>query len=216
MRAELEAMEPIIEQALGVPVWLEAATEGADPETLTPGERKAMEACQTAARRAEWLRGRSALKRLCRRLGANADTSRLRFPHPRISLSHCGPVAIAAAAGEEGLQGVGIDLEVSRSPRPEMARLFLTPEEQSALKRHRPERQMPELLRLWTIKESVFKADPGNQDRLLADYRLTEPLAAAGSARVEVGPPCIHYFSLPVSTGFLSVAIYPGRVCNVG
>ena len=43
------------------------------------------------------------------------------------------------------------------------------------------------LLRLWCIKEAVFKANPGNAGQTLADYELARPGDARGEARTLAG-----------------------------
>src|SRR5688500_8593893 len=86
--------------------------------------------------------------------------------------------------GIEGGQGVGVDIETGRRPPPRMARFFLTRKERRCLGQPSPE----QLLRLWTVKEALFKADPLNHRRVLADYALDDPLADAGCARVRQKP----------------------------
>ena len=69
-----------------------------------------------------------------------------------------------------------------------------------------------ELLRLWTVKEALFKANPGNRDTMLGQYLLADPSALAGSAgwRGEQGTP-YRYASVAALGGFLTVAVRKER-----
>jgi 4'-phosphopantetheinyl transferase EntD len=212
---EPAVVESLLLRRLGVAIAVEIATDPIDPGLLTPGERGDLELLRGAGRREEWLTGRAALKRLCARLGECADTAALRFPSPWLSLTHARYHAVAVAAAPGALSGLGVDLECGSAPRLEAARLFLTPTERAGLAQIRPERSARELLRLWTVKECVFKADPCNKRRLLADYALAEPFARVGRG---VAPRCADhaapsflYASLPLANGYLSVAIHPER-----
>jgi acyl carrier protein len=130
------------------------------------------------------------------------------FPDRRASLAHTRGEGVAAAvAADPGgvVAGVGVDIEFDRTPRPETARFFLTPAEQEWLAR-RPAPAVPRtLLRLWTVKEALFKATPDNDDLSLIDFELADPGAAQGPARR--GQHVLGYRTLPVSGGFVSVAV---------
>jgi phosphopantetheinyl transferase len=89
------------------------------------------------------------------------------MPHPRLSLSHSGDLAVAVGLREAYAAGVGVDLERDRDVPPRAARFFLSESED------RPADQRL-LLELWTVKEAVFKADLDNAGRLLRDYRVVE------------------------------------------
>jgi phosphopantetheinyl transferase len=161
------AVEVALTEALGVPVRAALAEGPAPLSALSDGELEVLERFETQARRTEWRRGRAALKRLLARLGEGDDTAQLRFPHPRVSLTHAGKTAVAVAVA--GAQGVGVDLECDKTPHPETARFFLTDEERSWL------RTTDDLVRLWTIKEALFKADADNAGAGLYEYELDAP-----------------------------------------
>jgi len=156
-------------RALGLPLRLVAAAEPATE--LAPGEQAAFEKLKAAPRRQSWLRGRTALKAL---LG-DVDTSHLRFPHPELSLTHTEDVAVAVSC--PGAAGVGVDLE-TRTPSERAARRFLSPGEFA---------QAPgpdDWLRLWTVKEALFKADLRNKGRVVTQYALDDPRFRHASIRV--------------------------------
>lgn len=174
------------------------ATRALDPAELSAGERSAFAQLELAARRREWLLGRAALKRVLARLGASPDTSRIAFPNASCSLSHCGGLAVAAGARDARLRGLGIDLELGRAVDARAARLFLTREERAA----------GPWLRLWTAKEAIFKADPDNAGRVLADYRLVDPARRVGWAKLAgSGHAAFRYASFRLRNGFVSLAV---------
>ncbi len=72
--------------------------------------------------------------------------------------------------------GVGIDIEGERDIRGDMLRFFLSPSEQSA--------PPSEWLRLWTVKESLYKACPDNARLLLTDFEVDDTRAGEGTARL--------------------------------
>jgi 4'-phosphopantetheinyl transferase EntD len=176
-------------------------------DRLTPGERAVFDTLAAPARRAAWLRGRAALKRLQAALGGSDDTSTLKFPHPKISLTHSESWAIAIGSPSPKLLGIGVDLEMKDAPKPEAARRFLNPAELVWLRRM-DEGDRPKMLhRLWTVKEATFKADPQNPGKTLRDYGLADPGFIAGKARR--GDRVFYYASFEVPEGFLSVAVLP-------
>jgi 4'-phosphopantetheinyl transferase EntD len=136
------------------------STSSRDVE-LTPGEHATLATLKAEARRESWLRGRAALKRL---LG-NVDTSRLRFPHPEISLTHTADVAVAVSC--KGARGTGVDLEI-RPPSERAARRFLSDLEFAAAA------GPDDWLLLWTVKEACFKADLRNAGRTVVDYAVKD------------------------------------------
>jgi len=168
------AAEAALSAALGVGVTLRTATVPLTVEDLSPGERAAWERLPgDGPRRRDWLLGRAALKPLV----DGADTAGVAFPHRTLSLSHSGPMAVAVSvdgAGGGGGGGAGVDLETRAGADPRAARFFLHEDEQAA--------SPHAVLRLWTVKEALFKATPDNADRRLLDYRVTDPSAATGTA----------------------------------
>ncbi len=176
-------------------------------DRLTPGEKAVLAGLTAPARRESWLRGRAALKRLQAAIGGSEDTSTLKFPHPKVSLTHSETWAIAVGSASPKLLGIGVDLEVKGIPKPETARRFLNPAELVWLRRM-DEGDRPGMLhRLWTVKEATFKADPENAGKTLRDYGLADPGFVAGKARR--GDRVFYYTSFPVPDGFLSVAVLP-------
>ena len=165
---------------------------------LSRGEAACL-ATMSELRRPSWLRGRSALKRLLATLGSDEDTATIAFPHPRLSLTHSGGIAVAVSTE---CQGTGIDLEGRRRLRPDTACFFL-----ALAERERSALAGADLLRLWTVKEAVFKADVENGGRGLSDYVLADLQCAIGLARRRGGGRAFRYASLDWGRGVLTAAV---------
>lgn len=207
MREFLLSREPSNE--LRIPCRLGGADRACSRSALSPGERELHDELHTEACRQCWLRGRAAWKRLLRELGEDPDTARFSLPSPRFSLTHAAGLSLVAGVPPGSALGVGIDLELDRAPSAAAARFFLTEVERRAVSALGSRELGSTLLRLWTIKEAVFKADPSNRGRILSDYRLAAPLAAAGVARSVDHGVAIRYSSHAVPGGFLTVAVLP-------
>ncbi|MEO7836505.1 MAG: 4'-phosphopantetheinyl transferase superfamily protein [Acidimicrobiales bacterium] len=186
---------------LGVPVRVASVSEPVAPVSLTAGEQDQWSALAPGPRRHDWLLGRAALKAL---LPRDTDTSALAFPHPRLSLTHAGGWGFAVEAGGD-VAGVGIDYEAwGRPADPGTARFFLRPAEQAQVS------GAESLLRLWTVKEALYKATPDNHDAVLVDYRLGDAACLWGAATGPRGEQ-MRYASIEAALGVVTVAI-----CLVG
>lgn len=174
-------------EPLGLDLHFDVASGRRSAATLSCAERKRYAALRNTARARSWLLGRAALKSLRRRVDGCADIDALSFPNARFSLTHSGEVALAVAEPSGILEGIGIDLEVNTRMPAASARFFLTRREQQWLHTQASERWPHHLLRLWCIKEAIFKANPGNAGSMLIDHELEEPAEARGAARAHSG-----------------------------
>ncbi|HUP70100.1 MAG TPA: 4'-phosphopantetheinyl transferase superfamily protein [Acidimicrobiales bacterium] len=106
------------------------------------------------------------------------------------------------AAGTNGeVTGIGIDYEPWReSADLRTSRFFLRPTEQA----HATDARS--LLRLWTVKEALFKATPDNGNAVLLDYEIAEPASRSGWATGPRGD-LMRYVSVELDHGLLSVAL---------
>ncbi len=194
-------------ETFSIPIFVCVEGQPLPENRLTSGEKADLSKLTAPGRRESWLRGRAVLKRLGAAIGEGEDTSAFKFPHPKLSLTHSEAWAVAIGSNSPKMAGIGVDLEVKSIPKPETARRFLNPSEMVWLRRM-DELEHPRLLqRLWTVKEAIFKADPGNQGKTLKDYALADPGFVAGRARR--GDRLFHYASFEVPQGFLSVAVLP-------
>ncbi|MEW1862311.1 phosphopantetheine-binding protein [Streptomyces sp. NBC_00669] len=116
--------------------------------------------------------GRQALRIAAAVAGLPGDPAGYRFPHPRASVTHTDRAGVAAVLVGGSAAGVGVDLEHDQPVRPATARFYL-----------RDDEPHDDLLRLWTVKEAMFKADPANATRMLRDYRADDPAYHHVSAR---------------------------------
>ncbi|MDQ3610103.1 MAG: 4'-phosphopantetheinyl transferase superfamily protein [Actinomycetota bacterium] len=108
---------------------------------------------------------------------------------------------MAFAVQVEHVVGTGVDVELTaRRPDPRSARFFLRADERPS------ELSAAELLRLWTVKEALFKATPDNAEIVLLDYRLADAGAATGRAAGPGGEQ-LAYASALVPDGVLTVAV---------
>ncbi|MCQ4040710.1 4'-phosphopantetheinyl transferase superfamily protein [Streptantibioticus rubrisoli] len=176
--------------------------------SLTGRERDRLAELPQRARR-EWLVSRHALRVLLGVLGLPRDTTGYAFPHRRLSLTHIEGAAVAAGAVRPvpRLAGIGVDLEADRPVQVDTARFFLDEHERSWLA-SLPERARPtEQLRLWTVKEALFKADPDNRHTVLLDYSTLDASARRGRARArQHGEPLFGYASARLRGAHLSIA----------
>jgi hypothetical protein len=174
-------------------------------DELSPGEAELHAALPGDHARRWWRTGRRALRDALTLVGLDADTSTIRFPHRRVSLTYAGDGAAAVVALDDRPErcGIGIDRQLPAAWRPSRsaARFLLARAEARWLERAAGLDHGPVLLRIWTIKEALFKADPGNADRRLGDYRLAAPGAACGRAEVAGDPTSFWYRSDEPSAG---------------
>ncbi|MBU6533017.1 4'-phosphopantetheinyl transferase superfamily protein [Streptomyces sp. NPDC057245] len=177
---------------------------------LTPGEARQEAALPGERRRRHWRTARRALRTVLAGTGLHPDTSRHAFPHRLLSLSYAGPLAVAAAVvggDAAAVAGTGVDIELGDPPPPQTARFFLGEHEHRHLLAAGAAERPKALLRYWTVKEALFKADPANAGTDLRRYLVDRPGQWRGAARLAGDArPRFRYASFDVPPGFLSVA----------
>jgi phosphopantetheinyl transferase len=98
------------------------------------------------------------------------------------------------------IKGVGVDIESHREVKKEMIRFFLTPKEQVV--------SDSEFLRLWTVKEALFKACPDNEKLLLSDFETEDSQASSGKAYLRNNHMIEFQYSCHrTGAGYLSFAV---------
>jgi acyl carrier protein len=153
--------------------------------TLTPAEGARFGPMRGTPRERQWLTSRAALRLLLGLLGLERNTAAYRFPHRRLSMSHTETVGVAAGVVDPvpaSLVGFGVDAEPERRVDPRTGRFFLNPREQAWISGLPPARRSTEQLRLWTVKEALFKADPDNRLAVLTHFVTRNPMARGGAA----------------------------------
>jgi hypothetical protein len=152
-------------------------------------------------------RGPDALALALRAADRTSDAA-LSWPCPFASLTHSRAIAIAIAVPPDvRAVGIGIDLEHERPVKPGMARLICGEHERAWLAALPAERQGAEVLRLWTAKEALYKADPGQGDAIVAEYTLANPGAPITTGRRRASDRPATVTSLRPPGGVLSVAL---------
>lgn len=202
--------ESRLSEQIGVACAVAAADSPEPLSSLTPEERWRVESFGSSPRAESYRRGRSALRSLLARLGENPEKL-LAFPHSRFSITHSGSVAIAfGIPANQPRAGAGIDYETSAKVSSKAERFFLRSMERRwlhAVGRPAARRQR---LRLWTVKEALFKADLENVNTFLRDYATCDPSAPSGWATPcapRAGEGAWRYASLEVGEGFLTAAV---------
>ena len=193
-------MGDVCSARLGVELRLRRAGAPLSEHALTGGERRRWHTLPTGPRRRDWLLGRAALKAL---LPVGLDTSTLSFPHPALSLTHAGGVAVAVATGPgssgdvAAVAGTGVDHEPWRAVDGRAGRYFL--------QRHEHATSLG-LLRAWTVKEALYKSVPANHGDTLLDIALDDPDAPSGGASGPRGER-LRYTVIDTAAGPVAVAV---------
>ena len=198
-------LEDELGNALGISLKLSIAYAPVDPSSLSAGEEARRQALEGSPKLGAWMRGRRALKRLLGRLGEGDDTAAIEFPNARVSLTHSGDAAVAV--GAPNLRGIGVDLELGRGPGAAAERLFLGENERRVVAALGPRAR----LRLWTVKEALYKANLRNSETWFTHYLVDDPRCGEGAAFVGRGGGRLEmrYASFELMRGYLTVAICP-------
>lgn len=149
---------------------------------------------ENTPREQSWLRARNALRQVLKVCEDPSDTTQVTFPNARYSITHHGDWALAIGLLSPPFLGIGIDYQAGKPPSDKALRIYLTPEEQANC----PDESR---LRLWTVKEALFKADANNTQTRFVDYPLTDVSALSG----QVGS--FRYASVEDLDGWITVAI---------
>lgn len=186
-----------------------ASTRELDERTLSARERSQLARTATSNHRRDWLISRRAMRLALGCAGLPTDSGAYRFPSSRVSLSHTDGMAVAAVVlgDPQHVVGVGIDIEYPRSMDERAAPFFLSPAESTVPP------DPARLLRLWTVKEALFKADPANAGGMLIDYAVDSCASAAGTARRHHAPHrkfCYRSGSIRGAHLSVGVALEPG------
>ncbi len=201
----LTELERRASETLGMPLHIAACRSDEDAGDLNAAEHAELERFETEARRRDWRRGRLALKSVLRSLDRSDDTSGIHLPVPQLSLTHSDEAAIAVGTPQlEAL--VGIDVEVPRRVNARMALWFLNEPELDWLGKRNVSVRAHDLVRLWTVKEAVFKCHPANRGLVMTDFTIAEPWSAASDVHDTAGRR-FRCASFPEDLGIVSIAI---------
>ena len=145
---------------------------------LSTSEIKKCKYTKNSSRYFDWIQGRSALKKVFEHLNKSIDVTKISFPDQCFSISHTKDCAVAIGILNncESSNGVGIDLELNRKIDAKHTRYYLSKYESDLVNSN------DDLLRLWTVKEALFKADPNNDGVILKYYNVKNPKTLKGEA----------------------------------
>jgi phosphopantetheinyl transferase len=210
-------------------VVMAQASSPVELSELTFGELIQFQTITHPRRQHSWRLGRSALKTVLPPLQRSADSSVLSWPDPTVSLSHTDDHAMAiglllppkkrrrtatrGARGSLSIVGIGIDLEpLERTPSPRLVKHFLNPTELTAWQALSWPNEIDasyEALRLWTVKEAVWKSCPGNASIPLNQISLhqLEPFRGTASLGEDDRQWIAHYFTMTWKGHWVTVAV---------
>lgn len=192
---------------LRTPIRVVAGCADYDGPALNAAEEMQLASFHFEHRRRDWRRGRMVLKSLLSSLGRSDDTSGLSFPDAQLSLTHGD--AAAYAVGSLGTnKGIGVDFETVRPVRDRVAGWFLNEPELDWLAQSIPADRDSDIIRLWTIKEAVFKCHLNNAGLVLSDFTIADPAAEVCELRASDGRR-FQTMSYRMGDGILSIAV-PG------
>jgi 4'-phosphopantetheinyl transferase EntD len=198
--------------------------------TLHPLEEHALGEAVSQKRRRDFLVGRAAARRALEKVGFPVVTPVLRGEHREPlwpvgvvgSISHSSGVGIAAVAWQQDVPAIGIDIqEVEERYTDELIARFADPDEFDWV-RSDPARRTERAVKLFSAKESVFKAlyplrkvwfafdvarltPTESENHFKVAVRL--PALSSGIIHLDVG--IVHYSKFVVSGAVLSQPLPP-------
>jgi 4'-phosphopantetheinyl transferase EntD len=187
------------------PILLEVRDLSCPAPELSTGEETQLAGMSSDKRRAEYLIGRAALKAVLGALGKSDDTSAVVWPSAFCSLSHSHGHAIAV--GIEGRTGIGIDLQLQRTPPFMMAERILADDTLDWWRALPEPEQASALQRFWTVNEAVYKACPAPQPAYFRHYRMADPTRLNSDLTIDGTDYRFEVHTLALAEGFISLAL---------
>lgn len=179
---------------------------------LTPKLRQRIDLYKSAHRRLAHIYGRLLLQEVSRREGLEPGLENLAYTStgkpiipggPGISISHSGSLA-ACALSDEG--DVGLDIEAHRDIVIDNFRPWFSSEELETIMSCNSSSR--ELIRLWTLKEAVFKAGGVEAESIL-------PASGTETGPVRAGGRDWHLSTLKLVSGFEAALACPEAAVGI-
>ena len=185
--------------------FLLAYRNGIGMETgLSVSERSALQGMTSVVRKNEYLLGRGALKDILQALGKSTDTAALQWPSGFCSLSHSHGHAVAVGLPSDS--GIGVDLQLNRTPAAQMADRILSEDTLAYWNLAEEDEKASMLQRFWTVNEAVYKASAAPQPAYFRHYRMDDPASLDSTVRIQ-GIDCRYRVqSAQVPGGYISLA----------
>ena len=171
---------------------------------LTAAESQLQSMFASENRRNEYRIGRSALKAALAAIGKGEDTAAITWPSPFCSLSHSQghAVAVSQVRGE----GIGIDLQLIKTPALTMADRILSGDTLAYWQTLPVVEQARALQRFWTVNEAVYKACPAPQPAYFRHYRMHAAASMDGLLTIDATDYRFMVHTAALHEGFISLA----------
>jgi len=155
--------------------------------------------------------GRQCLIRLARNRVrySRYQVNKIEFPNGNSSLSYSGNTVAAAFSSCGQIRGIGVDIEQNREMPDGADRLILSARERARMSCTAKQFGCA-LLRVWTVKEAILKADPLNRKTgWLTAYELLRPHKRMGEAVMKRRnySKTFQYISFAFGAGYVSFAV---------
>lgn len=173
-------------------------------ESLTLSEKNRMREFASEKRKAEYILGRFALKDVLACINHD-DSSTIAWPSAFCSLSHSEGNAVAVAS--IAVSGIGIDVQLNRTPSFEVADRILSGPTLAFWQQLHEHDKAKTLQRLWTANEAIYKACPAPQPAYFRHYRVHSPNLMESQASIDNTPYQFIVHSAELANGFISIAI---------
>lgn len=211
---DVAGIENVLESRLGCTIKCVVVGSSFSMPSLSREEQAVLDQYKHQARRESWLRARAALKALLAELGQDPDTAKIAFPNSRVSISHTGEFAVAVARTDDDATGIGVDLETNRTLKEGVEKFFLSDAERAWLKSCPEQEYDSEKIRLWTVKESVYKSDCLTQDGVFKNYLIENPAELNGAIKHKAGQKSFRYTCCRLSNFWLTVSVAEGLITH--
>jgi 4'-phosphopantetheinyl transferase EntD len=187
------------------PIFLAHRQGECSVEGLGFNETEKLSAISSEKRRLEYILGRHALKEVLEHIGGDPDTSYVSWPSAFCSLSHSEGHAVAVASSQ--VAGIGIDLQLKKTPPFAMAERILSGDTLASWQELPEADKAKALQRFWTANEAVYKACPSPQPAYFRHYRLESPFSADSAASIDGTDYRFMVHSAELPDGYISLAI---------
>jgi phosphopantetheinyl transferase len=105
------------------------------------------------------------------------------------------------------LQGIGIDLQLNKTPPATMAERILSKQSFAYWQALPMEVQATELQRLWTVNEAIYKSCPVPQQSNFRLYQLNNPQSMQSDGFIDDSQYQFTVYSAKLASGYITIAL---------
>lgn len=174
-------------------------------DDLNFNEMEKLAGFSSEKRKLEYILGRFALKNVLGKIGCDTDTSLIAWPSSFCSLSHSDAHAVAVSC--LGGSGIGVDMQLNKTPPFAMADRILSGQTLDYWQQLSDLAKAKYLQRFWTANEAIYKACPAPQPAYFRHYRLQTPELMQSDASIDNTDLQFKVFSAELPNGFVSLAV---------